>query len=177
MASFEPVDTNYDKIRDEDYKWDDDVIKDLELRFNKLREFNETLNESTDENTIEITEKAKYALKRDTIELVANQIYDRLTIFFNNDRKRFGIQGGEPIIDPMREYQNFKLTKNGKLSYVYKITVIDLGNINNRLKAPWEIRKLGVAKLRLMGFTNITDEDSNPYRTKYKYREIHYDIR
>ena len=168
MASFEPVDTDYDKIGDEDYKWDDDVIKDFELRFNKLREFNETLNESTDENTIEITEKAKYALKRDTIELVANQIYDRLTIFFNNDRKRFGIQGGEPIIDPMREYQNFKLTKNGKLSYVYKRTVIDLGNINNRLKAPWEIRKLGVTKLRLMGFTNITDEDSNPYRTKYK---------
>ena len=168
MASFEPVDTDYDKIGDEDYKWDDDVIKDLELRFNKLREFNETLNESTVENTIEITEKAKDALKRDTIELVANQIYDRLTIFFNNDRKRFGIQGGEPIIDPMREYQNFKLTKNGKLSYIYKRTVIDLGNINNRLKAPWEIRKLGVAKLRLMGFTNITDEDSNPYRTKYK---------
>ena len=168
MASFEPVDTDYGKIGDEDYKWDDDVIKDLELRFNKLREFNETLNESTDENTIEITEKAKDALKRDTIELVANQIYDRLTIFFNNDRKRFGIQGGEPIIDPMREYQNFKLTKNGKLSYVYKRTVIDLGNINNRPKAPWEIRKLGVAKLRLMGFTNITDEDSNPYRTKYK---------
>ena len=168
MVSFEPVDTNYDKIGDEDYKWDDDVIKDLELRFNKLREFNETLNESTDENTIEMTEKAKDALKRDTIELVANQIYDRLTIFFNNDRKRFGIQGGEPIIDPMREYRNFKLTKNGKLSYVYKRTVIDLGNINNRLKAPWEIRKLGVAKLRLMGFTRITDEDSNPYRTKYK---------
>ena len=168
MASFEPVDTDYDKIGDEDYKWDDDVIKDLELRFNKLREFNETLNESTDEDTIEITEKAKDALKRDTIELVANQIYDRLTIFFNNDRKRFGIQGGKPIIDPIREYQNFKLTKNGKLSYVYKKTVIDFGNINNRLKAPSEIRKLGVAKLRLMGFTNITDEDSNPYRTKYK---------
>ena len=155
-------------MEDEDYKWDDDIVKDLELRFNKLREFNETLNESTDEDTIEITEKAKNALKKDTIELVANQIYDRLTTFFNNDRKRFGIQGGKPIIDPIREYQNFKLTKNGKLSYVYKKTVIDFGNINNRLKAPWEIRKLGVAKLRLMGFTSITDEDSNPYRTKYK---------
>ena len=69
-------------IGDEDYKWDDDVIKDLELRFNKLREFDETLNESTDENTIEMTEKTKDALKRDTIELVANQIHDRLTIFF-----------------------------------------------------------------------------------------------
>ena len=168
MATWEPDEIDFDKIGDEDYKWDDDLIKDLELRFNKLREFNETLNESTDEATIEMTEKTKNALKRDTIELVANQIYDKLTIFFNNDRKRFGIQGGKPIIEPMREYRNFKLNKNGKLSYVYKRTVIDLGNINNRLKAPWEIRKLGVAKLRLMGFTNITDEDANPYRTKYK---------
>ena len=172
MASWEPEGIDYDKIGDEDYKWDDDVIKDLELRFNKLREFNETLNESTDETTIEITEKAKNALKRDTIELVANQIYDRLTIFFNNDRKRFGIQGGAPIIDPIREYQNFKLTKNGKLSYKYKRTVIDFGNINNRLKAPWEIRRLGVAKLRLMGFRTITYEDINPYdRRSKKARE------
>ena len=168
MASWEPVDIDYDKIGEEYDNWYDDVIKDLEVRFNKLREYNETLNESTDEATIEMTEKVKDALKKDTIELVANQIYGRLTTFFNNDRKRFGIQGGEPIIEPIREYQNFKLTKNGKLSYVYKKTVIDFGNINNRLKAPWEIRKLGVAKLRLMGFTSITDEDSNPYRTKYK---------
>ena len=168
MASWEPVDIDYNKIGDEDYKWDDDVMKDLELRFNKLREFNETLNESTNEDTIEITEKAENALKRDTIELVANQIYDRLTIFFNNDRKRFGIQGGKPIIEPIREYRNFKLTKNGKLSYVYKRTVFDLGNINNRLKAPWEIRKLGVSKLKLMGFTSITDEDTHPYRNRYK---------
>ena len=168
MASWEPVDIDRDGLGEAYDKWDDDIVKDLELRFNKLREFNETLNESTDEDTIEITEKAKNALKRDTIELVANQIYDRLTIFFNNDRKRFGIQGGEPIIDPIREYRNFKLTKNGKLSYVYKKTVIDFGNINNRLKAPWEIRKLGVAKLRLMGFRNLTYEDINPYDRRSK---------
>ena len=172
MASWEPVDIDRDDMGDEDYKWDDDVIKDLELRFNKLREYNETLNESTDEATIEMTEKTKDALKRDTIELVANQIYDKLTNFFNNDRKRFGIQGGEPIIEPIREYQNFKLTKNGKLSYKYNRTVIDFGNINNRLKAPWEIRKLGVAKLRLMGFRTITYEDINPYdRRSKKARE------
>ena len=119
-----------------------------------------------------MTEKTKDALKRDTIELVANQIYDRLTILFNNDRKRFGIQGGKPIIDPMRGYQNFKLTKNGKLSYVYKRMVIDLGNINEGLKAPWEIRKLGVKKLRLMGFTTITDEDTHPYRNRYKREDV-----
>ena len=168
MASFEPVDVDYDKIGDEDYKWDDDVIRDLELRFNKLREFDETLNESTDEDTIEMTEKTKDALKRGTIELAANQIYDRLTIFFNKDRKRFGIQGGKPIIELMREYRNFKLTKNGKLFYVYKKRVIDFGNINNRLKAPWEIRKLGVTKLRLMGFRDLTYEDINPYDPRFK---------
>ena len=71
----------------------------------------------------------------------------------------------------MREYQNFKLIKNGKLSYVYKRTVIDLGNSNNRLKAPWEIRKLGVSKLRLIGFRDITYEDINPYVPRYKERE------
>ena len=172
MATWEPEGIDYDKIGDEDYKWDDDVIKDLEVRFNKLRKFNETLNESTEEDTIEMTVKAENALKRDTIELVANQIYDRLTNFFNNDRRKFGIQGGEPIIEPIREYQNFKLTKNGKLSYKYKRTVIDFGNINNRLKAPWEIRRLGVAKLRLMGFRTITYEDINRYdRRSKKARE------
>ena len=168
MASWEPVDTDYDKIGDEDYKWDDDVIKDLELRFNKLREFNETLNESTDEDTIEITEKTKDAFKRSTIELVANQIYDRLTIFFNNNRKRLGIRKSEPVLDPIRKYDNFKLADDGSLTFVYKKIVIDLGNINERLKAPWEIRKLGVKKLKLMGFINVTDEDVQPYKTKYK---------
>ena len=168
MATWEPVDIDYDKIADEDYKWDDNVIKDLEVRFNKLRELNETLNESTDEDTIEMTQKTKDALKHDTIELAANPIYDKLTILFNNDRKRFGIQGGEPIIEPMREYRNFKLTKNGKLSYIYKKMVIDLGNINVGLKAPWEIRKLGVKKLRLMGFRNLTYEDINPYDRRSK---------
>ena len=135
MATWEPVDINYDKIGDEDYKWDDDVINDLEVRFNKLRDF----DESTDEDTIGMTKKTKDELKSDTIELAANQIYDRFTIFFNKDRERFGIQGSKPIIEPMREYRNFKLTKNGKLSYKYKRTVIDLGYIDEGLKAPWEI--------------------------------------
>ena len=46
--------------------------------------------------------------------------------------------------------------------------MIDFGNINNRLKAPWEIRRLGVAKLRLMGFRNLTYEDINPYDRRSK---------
>ena len=51
---------------------------------------------------------------------------------------------------------------------MYKKTAIDFGNINNRLKAPWEIRELGVAKLRFIGFRDITYEDINPYKPKYK---------
>ena len=168
MAMWEPVDVDYDKIGDEDYKSDDDVMKGLETRFNKLREFNETLNENTDEDTIEMTEKNKNALKCDTIELVANQIYDRLTIYFNNNRKRFSIKKGEPIMDPIREYLNFELSDDGEITYKHKRTVIDLGNIDEELKAPWEIRKLGVKRLKLMGFRGITDEDVKPNRTKYK---------
>ena len=168
MATWEPVDIDRDGMGEGYDKWDNDVMKDLEIRFNKLREFNETLNESTDEDTIEMREKTKYALKHDTIELVANQIYDRLTIFFNNDRKRFDIRKGEPITDPIREYRNVKLSDDGEMTCIYKRTVINLGNINKRLKAPWEIRKLGVSKLKLLGFTNITYEDINPYDRRFK---------
>ena len=104
-----------------------------------------------------MTIKNRDVLKHDTIELAANQIYDRLTIFFNNDRKRFGIQGGKPIIDPMREYQNFELSDDGEITYKYKGMVINLGNINEELKAPWDIRRIGV-----------TDEDVQPHRGRYK---------
>ena len=40
MASFEPVDIDRDGMGEGYDKWDDDVMKDLEIRFNKLREFN-----------------------------------------------------------------------------------------------------------------------------------------
>ena len=168
MATWEPVDIGRDGLGEEYDKWDDDVIKKLEVRFNKLREYDETLNESTIEDTIEMTEKTKDPLKHSTIELVANQIYDKLTIYFNNDRKRFGMKKGEPIIDPTGEYLNFELSDDGVITYKYKRTVIDLGNIDEGLKAPWEIRKIGVKKLKLMGFRGITDEDVKPSRTKYK---------
>ena len=77
MASWEPVDIDRDEIANEAVKWDDNVMKDFEIRFNILREFNETLDESTDEDLIDMTAKTKYALKHDAIELVANQIYDK----------------------------------------------------------------------------------------------------
>ena len=174
MASWEPVDIDpidHGGIGEEDYKWSDDLMNDLERRFNQLRQFNKTLDESRDEDLIDVTTSTKNPLKHDTIELVANQIYDKLTISFNNTRKRLGIQKGIPIVEPIRNYDNFKLADDGEISYVYKRRVIDFGNISEILKSPWEICKLGVAKLRSMGFTNITDEDIQPHKAKYKKRE------
>ena len=114
-----------------------------------------------------MTEKTKDAFKHGTIVLIADKIYDRLTLLFNNVRKRLGIQKGEPIV-PIRNHDKFKLAEDGAITYVDKRTVIDLGNINEGLKPPSEIRKLGVKKLSLMGFTNVTAEDINPYKPRYK---------
>ena len=158
MTSWEPVDIDLDGTGDDEFEWDDDLMNDLERRFNQLRQFNKTLDESRDEDLIDITTSTKDALEHDTVELVANQIYDKLTISFNNNRKRFGIRKGIPIAKPMRNYDNFKLADDGGISYVYKRTVIDLGNISERLKSPWEIGRLGVAELKSMGFINITGE-------------------
>ena len=33
---------------------------------------------------------------------------------FNNDRIRFSIQKGEPVLNPIRKYDNFKLADDGK---------------------------------------------------------------
>ena len=170
MATWEPdIDPfDRDEIGEEDDRWDDTFTNKLETRLNKLRQFNKTLNESTDEDTIDITMKTKNALKKDTIELIANEIYDKLTKLFNGRRKRLGIKGGTPIADPIRDYSKFKLKTDGTLSYKYKKTVIYLGNIDKRLKSITEISKLGVNRLRTMGFTNITYEDIQPYQPKFR---------
>ena len=169
MATWEPDIDPFDRgeIEDEDYKWDDTFTNELETRLNKLRQFNETLNESTDEDTIEMTEKTKNALKKDTIELISNEIYDKLTKLFNDRRKRLGIKGGTPIAEPIRDYSKFKLKNDGTLSYKYKTTVIYLGNIDKGLKSITEMSKLGVNRLKTMGFTNITYEDIQPYQPKF----------
>ena len=170
MATWEPdIDPfDRDEIGEEDDRWDDTFTHNLETRLNKLRQFNKTLNESTDEDTIEMTEKTKNALKKDTIELIANEIYDKLTKLFNDRRKRLGIKGGTPIADPIRDYSKFKLKTDGTISYKYKKTVIYLGNIDKGLKSLTEISKLGVNRLRTMGFTNITYEDIRPYQPKFR---------
>ena len=170
MATWEPdIDPfDCDEIGEEDYKWDDTFTNNLETRLNKLRQFNKDLDESTNVKTMEMTYKTKDALKRDTIELIANEIYDKLTKLFNDRRKRLNIKGGIPIADPIRDYSKFKLKNDGTLSYKYKKTVIYLGNIDKDLKSITEMSKLDVNRLRTMGFTNITYEDIQPYQPKFQ---------
>ena len=105
--------------------------------------------------------------RHDIEELVANQIYDKLTITFNKARERLGINNGTPIEEPTIKYDSFKLADDGSLTFKYKRTVIDLGNINKRIKSPSELGRLSVTKLKVMGFTDITDEDTHPYKAKY----------
>ena len=78
MASSEPVDIDGDGTGDGDYEWGDDLMNDLEGRFNQLREFDKTLDESRDETIVNMATSTKNALKETTTELVANQIYDKL---------------------------------------------------------------------------------------------------
>ena len=167
MASWKPVDIDYDEIGEEDYKWDDDVVNDLQERFERLREFNRTSNRSYDEKVVDKTMTAKETLKCDIIELVANQIYDKLTIYFNDTRKRLGIQKGKPIAKPIRNYDSFIVEEDGEMSFISDDAIIDLGNINGQLKPSSYVSRLGVATLKSMGFTNITDEDVWPYRPRY----------
>ena len=141
MASWDPVDIDQfdrDEIEDEDVKRDDDVIKDLEGRYEEIRQFNIKYNKSHDETTREETLTLMEVTRNDIEELVANQVYDKLTIMFNNDRKRFGVRKGEPILEPIIKYDNFKLADDREITFVDKRMVIDLGNINGRLKSPWE---------------------------------------
>ena len=101
MTSWEPVDIDRDEIADEDVKWDDGLMKDLESRFENLRQYNRNLNESRDEATRDEASIYVDVTRNDIEELVANEIYDKLTILLNNTRKKFGIQKGKPI-DPLR---------------------------------------------------------------------------
>ena len=169
MASWEPEGVDIaDRDDIEDDSWDENAMNDLQKRYEELRQFNIKYNKSHDEDTREETLIYIDSTRHDIEELVANQIYDKLTTMFNNNRKRLGIQKGKPVLDPIRKYDNFKLADDGSLMFVYKKTVIDLGNINERIKPPSELRRLGVKKLKLMGFMNVTDEDIKPYKPKYK---------
>ena len=117
MATWEPVDIDRDGLGEEYDKWDDDIVKNLELRLNELREFNKTLNESTDEDTVNETLIYVDSIGNDIEELVANQIYDKLTTMFNKARERLGIENGTPIEELSIRYNSFKLADDGSLTF------------------------------------------------------------
>ena len=167
MATWEPegIDiADRDGLGDEDDSWDEYAMNDLQNRYEELRQFNIKYNKSRDEAAREEELNLAEVTRHDIEELVANQIYDKLTIMFNKARERLGIDNGTPIEEPSIKYDSFDA---GSLTFKYKRTVIDLGNINKRIKPPSELRRLRVAKLKVMGFTDITDEDTHPYRAKY----------
>ena len=148
MATWDPEDidlTDRDGLGDEDDKWDDVVINDLQGRYEELRQFNIKYNKSRDEAAREEALNFAEVTRQDIEELVANHIYDKLTIMFNKARERLGINNGTPIEKPTIKYDSFKLAGDGSLTFKYKRTVIDLGNINKRIKSPSELQRLGVA--------------------------------
>ena len=103
MALWEPIDIDRDEIADEDDKWDDYVVNGLEKRYEELRQFNIKYNKSRDEATREEMSVFIDSTRNDIEELVANQIYDKLTIMFHNTRERLGIENGTPIEEPFLE--------------------------------------------------------------------------
>ena len=87
MASWKPDEIDRYSIGDEDVEWDDDVIKDLRIRFEEKRQFNIKYNKSRDEATREEALTLADATRNNIEELVANQIYDKLTLLLNKTRK------------------------------------------------------------------------------------------
>ena len=83
----------------------------------------------------------KLRLKKDTIELIVNEMYDKMTKLLNERRERLGIKGGDNIEEPIRNYDSFDLYDNGKLTFVRKNEIIGLGNISEGLDSPSKMIK------------------------------------
>ena len=67
-------------------------MKDLGSRFERLRQDIRNFNESRDEATREEASILVDATRHGAEELVADQIYDKLTTLLNNTRKKFNIK-------------------------------------------------------------------------------------
>ena len=92
----EPVDIDpidRDEIGEENDVWGDDLMNDLERRFNELKRFNKDLKNACHEEYGDI-KLERHKMKEDMIELVANRIYDKITKLIDDRRKKLGIKGG-----------------------------------------------------------------------------------
>ena len=96
-------------------------------------------------------------MKEETLQLVADEIYDKMIKAFNDTIEKFKIKD-EITVEP--QYKSFNLDDNGNLKFKYKDKgenkVINFENINDRIISSLEIRNLGVNRLKLMDFINIT---------------------
>ena len=91
-------------------------------------------------------EKSK--VKKDTIELISNQTYDKITNLFNYRRKRLGIEGDAKIVEPIRSSDYFNLDDNDHLTFKYENDNKSFGNINKSLYSPSRmVKELGVTGL------------------------------
>ena len=111
MATWEPegIDIADRDGLGEDDNWDEHAMNDLQNRYEELRQFNIKYNKSRDEVAREEVLNLAEVTRHDIEELVANQIYDKLTIMFNKARERPGINNGTPIEEPTIKYDSFKL--------------------------------------------------------------------
>ena len=94
----------------------------------------------------------KRKVKEDMIELVVNQIYDKITKLFNEWRKRLGIKGSANKVEPIRHYDSFDIDDNGNLTFVRKNEVIGLGGIDEGLDSPSKLIKKSGVKGQLQRF-------------------------
>ena len=86
----EPVDieqADCDRIEEEDDKWDDNFTHDLMIKLDKLKRFNATLETSCDKHVEKDITLDKLKLKKDMIELVANEVYDEMTSYLMTREK------------------------------------------------------------------------------------------
>ena len=72
MDSWEPVDVDFDGTQDEEYEWNDDVMKDLESRSEELRQYNKKFNDSHYKDVREETSIFIGSTRHGIEELVAN---------------------------------------------------------------------------------------------------------
>ena len=135
----EPVDidpTDRDGIGEEDGKWDDGKVTEIEAKLKELKQFNARLETSSNKDKEKNIMLEKRKVKEGTIELVANHIYDKITTLINKSRERLGIKGGAKLVEPIRNYDSLNLDNTGNLTFIRKDEVIDLGNINEGLHSP-----------------------------------------
>ena len=90
MATWDPegIDiADRDGLGEEDDNWDEYAMNDLQNRYEELRQFNIKYNKSRDEAAREEALNLAKVTRHDIEELVANQIYDKLTIMFKQSKR------------------------------------------------------------------------------------------